>query len=58
MNSMIQRVSAAIQNMLVMTYGKGIGSCWFTAPLETGIDEELSRDFAPKKGEIGNGTNS
>ncbi|MBE0512791.1 nitroreductase family protein [Candidatus Bathyarchaeota archaeon] len=29
----VQSVAAAIENMLLVAYGEGLGSCWFCAPL-------------------------
>ena len=51
-STLIQSVSAAIENMLLMAYDKGIGSCWLTAPLETGVDSALKDRFAPDKGDM------
>lgn len=48
----IEGVSAAIQNMLLTAYDKGIGSCWMTAPMRVGMDEELRRKYAPERGEF------
>ncbi|MBQ9156701.1 MAG: nitroreductase family protein [Eubacterium sp.] len=51
-STLIQSVSAAIENMLLMAFDKGIGSCWLTAPLETGMDQPLKERFAPEKGDM------
>lgn len=51
-SSIIQSVSAAIENMLLAAWSKGIGSCWLTAPLEVEAGEELRKYFAPEKGEL------
>lgn len=51
-NGVIQGVSAAIQNMLLMAHDKGIGSCWMTAPMRAGMDEELRLRYAPERGEF------
>jgi len=48
----IQGVSAGIQNMLLTAYDKGIGSCWMTAPMRAGMDEELRLKYAPERGEF------
>ena len=48
----IEGVSAAIQNMLLAAYDKGIGSCWMTAPMRAGMDEELRLKYAPEHGEF------
>jgi nitroreductase len=48
----VQSVSAAIENLCLMAYDKGIGSCWMTAPLTTGFSELLEREFAPEAGKF------
>ena len=48
----LESVSAAVQNMLLMAFDKGIGSCWKTAPIGAGMDDELRRKFAPDRGEF------
>ena len=52
MESIVESVSAAIENMLIAATEKGLGSCWLTAPLETGMAEELRQAFAPNKGRL------
>ena len=51
-STIIQSVSAAIENMFIMAQGKGIGSCWLTAPLETGMSEEFQKIYAPEHGPL------
>ncbi|MEN6348695.1 MAG: nitroreductase family protein [Syntrophomonas sp.] len=48
----IQSTSAAIQNMLLAAYDKGIGSCWMTAALSAGMDEDLRLKYAPEHGDL------
>lgn len=43
-------VCAALQNMLLAAYDKGIGSCWLTAPITARMEDEFERRFAPGKG--------
>lgn len=43
-------VCAAIENMLLAAYGKGIGSCWLTGPIAAHMEDEFERRFAPDKG--------
>ncbi len=43
-------VCAAIENMLLAAYEKGIGSCWLTAPITARMEDEFERRFAPGKG--------
>lgn len=51
-STIIQSVAAAIQNMILVAHSKGIGSCWMTAPLETGADKRFKERFAPDKGDM------
>lgn len=51
-SSIIQSISAAIENMLLVAWDKDIGSCWLTAPLEVGAEEEIRQCFAPDKGDL------
>ncbi|MEG1858138.1 MAG: nitroreductase family protein [Pseudoflavonifractor sp.] len=48
----MQSVSAAIENMLLAAWDKGIGSCWMSAPQRMGFAPELQARFAPDKGEF------
>jgi len=48
----IESVSAAVQNMLLTAYDKGIGSCWMTAPIGARMDEDLRLKYAPEHGEF------
>lgn len=48
--SAIQSVAAAMQNMALTAYEKGIGSCWTTAPLHA--EKAISEQFAPDKGRL------
>jgi len=48
----IEGVSAALQNMLLAAYDKGIGSCWMTAPMRAGMDEYVRHRYAPEHGEF------
>ncbi|NLJ59107.1 MAG: nitroreductase [Tissierellia bacterium] len=49
---LISSASAALQNLCLMAYDKGIGSCWMTAPIETGYSDILRNEFAPEAGEF------
>ncbi len=49
---LMQSTAAAIENMLLTAYDKGIGSCWMTSPLESGLDSALREKFAPDKGKM------
>ncbi|MBR2667550.1 MAG: nitroreductase family protein [Oscillospiraceae bacterium] len=48
----MQSVSAALENLLLAAWDKGIGSCWLSAPQRMGFGPELCRRFAPGKGEF------
>lgn len=48
----VQSSSAAIENLCLMAYDQGIGSCWMTAPLTTGFGPVLEREFAPGAGKF------
>lgn len=45
-------VAAAVENILLAARDKGIGSCWLTAPEQTGQGSEIRDKFAPGKGEL------
>jgi nitroreductase len=51
-STLTQSVAAAIENMLLAAYEKGIGSCWMTVPLETNMDTEFCERYAKGKGEM------
>ncbi|BDF69991.1 NAD(P)H-flavin oxidoreductase [Oscillospiraceae bacterium] len=48
----MQSVSAAIENILLSAWDKGVGSCWLSAPQRMGFGPELRERFAPDKGEF------
>ena len=50
--TILQGVSAGIQNMLLAAWEKGLGSCWMTAPINAGLGEEIRREFAPDHGTL------
>lgn len=45
-------VSAAIENLMLAAWDKGLGSCWLAAPVMTGYGPALRDRFAPGKGEL------
>jgi nitroreductase len=49
---LVMSVAAAMENMLLMAYDKGLASCWITAPAEFGPAERIRADFAPDKGPL------
>ncbi|NLK36483.1 MAG: nitroreductase [Epulopiscium sp.] len=48
--TVVEGTSAAIQNMCLMAYDKGLATCWLTAALRGGVGEEIRKKFAPDKG--------
>ena len=48
----IESVAAALENMLLMAYSKGISSCWLTGQMEAEMDGILRERFAPGKGKM------
>lgn len=50
--SVISSICAAIENMLLAAYDKGLGSCWLTAPIVAKMDHEFKERFAPDKGKL------
>ena len=48
----VQSVAAALENMLLTAYSKGISSCWLTGPIEAEMDVILREKFAPDKGKM------
>lgn len=48
----LQSVSAAVENLLLSAWEKGVGSCWISAPQRMGLGPEIRARFAPDKGEF------
>lgn len=48
----MQSVSAALENILLAAWDKGLGSCWLSAPQRIGYGPALQERFAPDKGEF------
>lgn len=48
----MQSVSAAIENILLAAWDKGIGSCWLSAAQRMGFGPALGEKYAPGKGEF------
>ncbi len=44
--------AAAIENLLLLAYDKGLASCWLTVPDEAGTGEQMRAEFAPDKGKL------
>ena len=51
-NPHLQSMAAAIENLLLMAWDKGIASCWMTAPIAMGVDQSLEETYAPDRGEF------
>lgn len=51
-STIVQSVAAALENLILAATAKGIGSCWLTAPVETGVGPMLRDMFAPGKGDL------
>ena len=49
-NPHLQSMAAAIENLLLMAWDKGIASCWTTAPVNAGLGGMLQERYAPDKG--------
>ena len=49
----MQSVSAALENLMLAAWAKGVGSCWMSAAQRMGYSDEIRRKFAPGKGEFG-----
>ncbi len=47
-----QGISAGIENMLLVAFEKGLGSCWMTAPIVAGLGEDIRKEFAPEHGQL------
>lgn len=48
----MQSASAAIENLLLAAWDKGLGTCWISAPQRMGFGAELREQYAPGKGEF------
>lgn len=48
----MQSVSAAVENLLLAAWARGLGSCWMSAPQRMGFGEELREKYAADKGEF------
>ena len=51
-NAAVQSVAAAIENMILTAYEKGIGSCWMTSLSDGAAAEAIHERFAPDRGEF------
>lgn len=51
-DSVLQSVSAAIENLLLAAWAKGLGTCWMSVAQRMGLGPVLQKEFAPEKGEF------
>ena len=51
-DNMIQSVAAAVENLVLAAWSRGLGSCWMTAPVGAGFGPDLQGRFAPDCGEL------
>lgn len=51
-DTIVQSVSAALENIALAAVDRGLGSCWMTAPIETDDDGRLQEMFAPNCGRM------
>ena len=50
--SVTQSTSAAIENLCLAAYSRGLGTCWMTALARAGLEDEIRSAFAPDKGQF------
>ena len=50
--TIVQSIAAAMENIVLAAYDRGLGTCWMTAPVETMDDTALRDMFAPDKGNL------
>ena len=48
----MQSVSAALENLMLAAWDRGLGTCWMSAPQRMGSGPEIQERFAPGKGEF------
>ena len=48
----MQSVSAALENLMLGAWDRGLGTCWMSAPQRMGFGPEIQERFAPGKGEF------
>ncbi len=52
LDTITQSIGAGIENLLLAADSYGIGSCWMTAPVETGIAREFEKRYAEGHGKM------
>lgn len=50
--TIVQSISAAMENILLVAVDRGLGGRWMTAPVEAGDGAALRATFAPGKGKL------
>ena len=48
----LESIGAAVENLMLAAWDKGVGSCWMAGPVESGYGPVLQERFAPGKGEL------
>ena len=48
----MQSVSAALENLMLAAWDRGLGTCWMSAPQRMGFGPGIQERFAPGKGEF------
>ena len=48
----MQSVSAALENLMLAAWDRGLGTCWMSAPQRMGFGPEIQERCAPGKGEF------
>lgn len=48
----VQSVAAAIENLTLSAYNKGLGTCWMTAPMQADLDYDFRDEFAKEKSKL------
>lgn len=51
-DSAVESTAAAVENLLLMAHGMGLGSCWVNAASGGRYAQAISETFAPDKGEF------
>jgi len=49
---LVQSISAAMENILLAAYDKGLGSCWLAVASQVDMEETIREAFAPTHGKL------
>ncbi len=50
--TVVEGTAAAIENLCLMAYDKGLATCWLTAMMRVGLGDIIKEKFAPDKGQF------